>query len=361
MFLRWLSPLAIGLFFILNVFPDEESAQIYFKKAKEQVQKKNYPAALGLFQKAIDEAPDFPDAYFERGVFFWQMKEMAEAAKDFTKASELLEKMEKRSDAQAKLSAKIITYLNEYGKISSEFDEMNAKYMTKFLDLAGKYPQSANEYLLGLMERLSAMEPDRKEITEQLNLFRMNLMNEEKNLMDPLFNGDNLDGWDISKKAWWKVENGAITGGNLEPGMIQLQHTRVLEGNYVISLDVRLEETPGDQFFGIAFAVIDYDHTFYWYAIRENSICLFRYSSRGEAVPNLSRLADRALPDTFKAGDWNNLRFMIKGEKVSCYLNGELQFEANIPEGKQTRFKGLPALSAEKCKASFRNILYLSE
>src|SRR3989339_1829276 len=80
--------LAIGT---AGLYPDNDAAEIYLKKAQELAKKKDYKEALSNFNKAVNEAPELPAVYLALGELYRELNESQEASANFRKALELIE------------------------------------------------------------------------------------------------------------------------------------------------------------------------------------------------------------------------------------------------------------------------------
>ena len=58
------------------------SAQEYFDQGGEQLEQKDYVAAIDSFDEAIRLDPDFAKAYYRRGIAKYEIKEYFEAFSD---------------------------------------------------------------------------------------------------------------------------------------------------------------------------------------------------------------------------------------------------------------------------------------
>jgi hypothetical protein len=337
---------------------DEDSARVYLNKARDLIKNKEYQSALECFQKAAQEAPDFVDLYFERGVMYWNLREATEAMNDFNKASDLLKAKTELPKQLQLIQGKIASYQTEYEKIRKELDDINRKYLGKFLELADKYQDSGEDYLLQLLKHLSKMEPGNKEIEERTAKLNSKSMQMEKGVMESLFNGKDLIGWELFENNVFMAEAGQIRGKSPDGAYITVSNNVNPEGNYTLSIDVQLAEQTGkDHLFGLAFAFKKINEMYY-YGFYNNRLVFKRYTrGAGEDKP----IKDLPLPARIDPAKWNTLMIKTKDNSAGCYLNNELQFEVIMPDENPPRFKGLPGVLIQSCNANFKDILYLSD
>ncbi|MBI4834855.1 MAG: DUF1080 domain-containing protein [Planctomycetes bacterium] len=345
---------------LLAAMADDESAMVYLKKASAQVKKKEYTASLENFNKAIDESPEMPEIYFERGSMYWQIKEMSEAMADFDKVLWLLNLKASLSKPQEEMRNKISAYQDEYNRMKDELSAIHKKYADKLLEFTDKNKNSADSYLFDLLKRLQAINPANDMLKAEIQKIREAMSFQEKNIMTPLFNGTDLTGWEGSK-AVWSVKNGIITG-DLPDAANMLSNSTRLKGGFSLSVAQKLETKPADEteyVCGLSFGIRDL-YNYYSCTFFKNRLTLIQCIGAKGTVKN-NFLVDKALPDGVIQEEWNCLMIKVDGDKISGYLNDELQFEIAVPAEAKSQFDGITGLMIQSCRASFKDILYLSE
>jgi len=80
---------AIFVFLIVGVQQSTPSAEIHFKKGIENSQAGNYELAVKDFTKAISLKPNYPEAFYNRGIVYFEIKQPEKGFKDFDKAISL--------------------------------------------------------------------------------------------------------------------------------------------------------------------------------------------------------------------------------------------------------------------------------
>ncbi|MFA5795459.1 MAG: family 16 glycoside hydrolase [Candidatus Brocadiia bacterium] len=342
---------------------DEESARVYIKKAKEQVQKKAYEAALGNLQKAMTEAPKMPDVYFERGLVYLEAREMSEAMRDFDKAMSLLKDRSELTAKEKEFQRKIGTYQAEYGKFTDELAGIHQKYSTKFLELAKKYQDNGDEYLTGLFGRLGKISPGNDEIKQRAGDLNDVVAEQKKTLMTSLFNGENLDGWCTSAPCW-TVGDGAIIG-DLSKGCSTLKHSCSTQGNYMLSASIKIEDPKKTEYMsGLAVGCLDSTERFFGFGFLQDELVFLKYNpqtvdgNEGWKAEILEKKPPLTPVDT---AQWNEISIKVDDDRIRCYLNKELCFDMKIDGEKGRKFKGSPGIIIDEGKAFFKDILFYAE
>ncbi|MFA5795461.1 MAG: hypothetical protein WC980_10410 [Candidatus Brocadiia bacterium] len=350
----------IGLLAVAAIIgADDESAKVYLKKSRELAQKKDYAGALTNLRKAIDESTEMPDAYFERGLLFYDVKELGEAAKDFNKAADLLRSKTELTAPQKEMQRKINICLQECNKIATEFSDINKKYISRFVSLAEKYQDSGDEYLVSMLTWLSTKVPGDREVKDKLGKIKDIILTQTKSCMLPLFNGSDLNGWEIPP-PYWSVKEGEIVGDVMR-GSCPFKSGVILSDNYMLSVNCSIKEAEAMNAAGLAIA--SREDGLYFFGIYEKSIYLIRFSAimqGGQKSMSGKCLAKRALPESLDYNGWAEITAKVKNNEFIGYLNNEVQFNIKVPEEK-AGFKGAPGLFIQNCKAHFKEVLHLSE
>ncbi|MBI5778027.1 MAG: tetratricopeptide repeat protein [Planctomycetes bacterium] len=342
---------------------DEQSAGIYLQKALEAVKQKNYVAALELFDKAVKEAPDMPEIYYERGMLYWKNKEMSEGISDLNKAAGLINALDKPSMNRKNLLPKIAAGQSEYKKLADEFDALNQKYMARDLALLEQNQANPDPLLIDIMNIIQPFIPE--SMREQYNTLWTNIFSETGKKMTPLFNGANLGDWEAENPNW-TVENGAIIGQFMDSLLVHKHTVQLNSGAYAVSAKVQiLEENPPDVNAGILFGG-RFDQ-FLLFGVRSNRVELVKFSiqqdvknDRRVLMPNV--IANCPPPAGFDAKQVNELMIIVDDDFVDCYLNGKRIMGKRFAGGEtgdRKSFYGAPGLSVLRCKAQFTDFKYL--
>ncbi|MFA5794555.1 MAG: family 16 glycoside hydrolase [Candidatus Brocadiia bacterium] len=341
---------------------DEETARIYIKKAREHLQKKNHEAALNNFSKAAQEAPEMPEVYYERGMMYRDAKESGEAMVDFAKAVELLNSLSDPSNTQKELQRKISNYQADYSKIQDELAEINRKYANKFLELAKKYQDTGDDYLVSIFNILQAIDPQNQEVREQSKIMKGASLAQKKSQMESLFNGEDINDW-VGPPDVWTVRDSMIAGVSMPNGMTSLlKHTGVFKENYTVAVKMKLEEMDSD--FSAGLAIISGPEKMYMILIKQKALMLVGSAAvlrSGQRGVEAKIMATKGIPAETNLEDWNQLSFKVAGDSIVCYFNDVPLLDMRLSEEAQTKFQGSPGLVIQGTKAYFKEISYLSE
>ena len=77
---------------VMNLSPvhaNESDASSYFNQAHALSKKRKFKQAKKLYTKAIELSPEYTEAYVNRGMIAFELKQNDDAITDFTKALEL--------------------------------------------------------------------------------------------------------------------------------------------------------------------------------------------------------------------------------------------------------------------------------
>ncbi len=168
---------------------------------------------------------------------------------------------------------------------------------------------------------------------------------EIKDGWQPLFNGENLDGWtSVGKESppllGWKVENGILTvkkEGEKRGGDIM---TRTQYSDFDLKVEFRITEGANS---GIKYFFTRYEKGGWlgleYQILDDNNHPDAKMGNNGNRLQ--AGLYDMFPPDKSKKdnpiGEWNEARIVAKGSKVTHYLNGKkvLSFDRKSKEYKK--------------------------
>ena len=140
----------------------------------------------------------------------------------------------------------------------------------------------------------------------------------------PLFNGQNLDGWD-GEKAYWSAENGMLVGKTNG-----LDHNTFLTApgqyrDFVLKFSFRLKDGAGNS--GVQFRskrVPPHEMSGYQADIGEQYWgCLYDESRRNKVLANPSDNAKKAV----RPADWNHYSLRIFGNRITESVNGASSYD----------------------------------
>tara|TARA_B100000780_G_scaffold29_1_gene14 strand:- start:119 stop:664 length:546 start_codon:yes stop_codon:yes gene_type:complete len=135
----------------------------------------------------------------------------------------------------------------------------------------------------------------------------------------PLFNGENLDGWNIHGTEKWYVEDGNLiceSGPDKQYGYLS---TKEFYKDFELSLDFKQEANGNSGVF--IRSTVDGTKVSGWQIEvappGRNSGGIYESYGRGWLIkPNKEK--DKAL----KMGEWNNMKIRVKGDQVISWING---------------------------------------
>jgi len=143
----------------------------------------------------------------------------------------------------------------------------------------------------------------------------------------PIFNGKNLDGWNIRKgeEKWWRAEDGMIVGGSLTetvPHNTFLSTTKVYQ-NFEITLKIKLNQGEGFINSGVQIRST---------RVPDNSeMCGYQVDAGkdwwGKLYDESRRnkvIGEPIDPAALKANDWdwNDYRIVCEGRRIRSWING---------------------------------------
>ncbi len=188
-----------------------------------------------------------------------------------------------------------------------------------------------------------------------LSMFAATVLAEETGFQ-PLFNGNDLAGWDGDFELW-KVEGDAIVGDS--PGIKHNQFLKTKRNyqDFELRLEFRLKDGIGNS--GIQFRSKPVENSTevsgYQADIGEQYWgCLYDESRRRKVLAQ----ADKKLTDVLKKDGWNEYIIRAEGNHITLAINGVTtvdytEEDADIP---QTGFLALQVHSGPPLRVEFRNI-----
>lgn len=199
-----------------------------------------------------------------------------------------------------------------------------------------------------------------------------------------LFNGLDLTGWS-GPEGSWRIEDGALTWESTAENPLKDWPYLIWEGgqpeNFELLVDSRLSSQANsgidfrarriDNEWGLGGYQADltgddrYTGTIYRdHPLRQRILRGQSASETSDGKILINSFADAAeiLAKTYKPGDWNRIRIVCVGAKISYYLNGVLISELtdNGPDSSRKGFLGLQMHQGPPMKIQYKNI-YLKE
>lgn len=150
----------------------------------------------------------------------------------------------------------------------------------------------------------------------------------EKSVYGKLFNGENLDGWNvIGASESWAVENGILytdgvgsgwlsTASKYDDFILDLEYRVPVGGNSGVFIRAPLGGNPAYQ--GLEIQILDD------YAERYANLQPWQYTG---SIYDVLAPSKRV---TKPAGEWQQIRIVAEGPKIQVTLNGEMILSANL-------------------------------
>ncbi|MGZ8899818.1 MAG: 3-keto-disaccharide hydrolase, partial [Limisphaerales bacterium] len=193
----------------------------------------------------------------------------------------------------------------------------------------------------------------------------------------PLFNGQNLDGWD-GKPGWWRVEDGAITAESTAEKPCDKHNYLVWRGGEPSDFELRFDYRIVGGNSGVQFRsreIQDWDMRGYqadFEADNEWTGALFEHERGGIALRGQKVLIDSDgtkkvslvsdpgdLLKGIKTNDWNQYRIIARGVEIQLFINGVRMSHAVDRQKNQAAAKGRIGLQMHPgppMKVQFRNL-----
>jgi hypothetical protein len=149
-----------------------------------------------------------------------------------------------------------------------------------------------------------------------------------------LFNGKDLDGWQMVGPGRFVVVDGAL---KTEGGMGLLYYTREPFGNCIVRVVFKTESARGNSGVFIRLPEKPRDP---WYAVHNGyEVQIEAGGDEWHATGSLYSLARTVQGHQKPAGEWNTMDIELRGQKTMVFLNGHkiTDFDGNqpVPERKQ--------------------------
>ena len=169
-----------------------------------------------------------------------------------------------------------------------------------------------------------------------------------------LFNGNDLKGWKVynGKKEVWGVADGAIycekDGGGwlmsedeFADFEFRLEFKLSKGANSGVALRAPLEGDPAYQ--GMEIQLIDDEN---W---KSSKLLPTQHTGSIYGIVPPTKQVNKPF------GEWNKMRIVCKGPKVSITVNGETIVDANLDDHKEKHAKGHPGILREKGHVGFQS------
>ncbi len=138
---------------------------------------------------------------------------------------------------------------------------------------------------------------------------------------EPIFNGKNLDGWEVDTPGLWKVRDGMIVGKHSGIKYNDFLRTRKLYADFRLSLKFRLLNGQGNSGIQLRSKPMPDSHEMIGYQAdigQQYWGCLYDESRRKKV---LAQASPESLAGLQKDG-WNEYVITAKGNHITLELNG---------------------------------------
>ena len=172
-----------------------------------------------------------------------------------------------------------------------------------------------------------------------------------------LFNGRNLDGWEVDTPGLWSVRDGTIVGRHSGLKYNDFLRTKRHYTDFVLTLEFRLVGDKGNSGIQFRSKPVPNSHEVSGYQadIGEKYWgCLYDESRRNKVLAGPP--ADR--PVVRHQDGWNEYVITARGNRITLDLNGQrtADYEEKDPSIERTGFIALQVHSGPGIEVHFRNI-----
>ena len=166
--------------------------------------------------------------------------------------------------------------------------------------------------------------------------------------LEPIFNGQDLDGWQPVKGPFWRVEDGVLIGEN-DPALTgSMLRTEQEYGDVVVEAEVRFH---GEIDSGIMLRKPELQVQIgISRSLKRDMTCSF-YTGRYPEQARATRAEKIFVPD-----EWNTIRVEARGDTFTVWLNGEQVSQYTDPKYSQAAPIGLQIHPGLSMTVEFRNL-----
>ncbi|KAF5433807.1 Tetratricopeptide (TPR) repeat containing protein [Candidatus Methanophagaceae archaeon] len=155
------------LYLLLGDIRKRAGAQKWFNRAYGEGKKGNKETAIEYYTKALELNPEYPDAYYNRGATYYNLKDYEKAISDYNKALELNQEYVDAYNNRG------LAYgdLKDYGKAISDFNkaiELNPEYADAYNNRGAAY-YDLTEYEVAISDWNKAIELNPEDATAYYN------------------------------------------------------------------------------------------------------------------------------------------------------------------------------------------------
>lgn len=169
--------------------------------------------------------------------------------------------------------------------------------------------------------------------------------------MMPLFNGKDLAGWKAPENnIWWKVENGVLVGENDPANRGSQLYTEKEYKDVEFETEFRFKgETDSGIYLRKPLTQVQIGTS---RSLKVDKTASLYQEGRGGGYVGNANGVDKLL----KEGEWNKMRFIAKGDKLTVWLNGQQVLETSLAKYPDAAPLGVQIHQGLKMKIEYRNM-----
>lgn len=193
----------------------------------------------------------------------------------------------------------------------------------------------------------------RKVITAVVALgIGLTVLAQEPKPMTPLFNGKDLTGWKApTTNPFWKVVDGTLVGENDDALRGSQLYTEKEYKDVEFETEFRFQgETDSGIYLRKPLTQVQIGTS---RSLKVDKTASLYQEGRGGGYVGNATGVEKLL----KPGEWNKLRFIAKGDKLTVWLNGEQVLETSMAKYPDAAPLGVQIHQGLKMKIEYRNMM----
>ncbi|MBI5778026.1 MAG: tetratricopeptide repeat protein [Planctomycetes bacterium] len=347
---------AIGLllaYFLINSvgFSDEAMAKAFLAKGDEAMKQKKYDQALELYQKAVAEAPNLPEAYLKIGETYFKLNDLPKGRTALKKCITLIDETPKPSEDLVKLRKRADEMLVNSDVFRKGYRALRLEYAKELMAFVKKVQPKDNGLAESALKRVIAIEKN-DEASKMLEDLRKNRI---ITTWTPLVNVSDMTRWFWYEPEEWVAENDELTC-DTQGIACSVNGDGWGKDKYKVSVEFRVLKTYTPQYSaGLAIA---WAKGYKSVVIQgEGTLALMSYglsNAAGDSRKN-EILKAEPLAGVLQKDDWNKLMVDVAGQNLKAYLNDKLIIDYKCADS----LEGGIGLTGETGRFLFRNLKYI--
>ena len=298
---------------------DEDSARYFLGRGREALAAGDLDAAADFLKKSLEEKEGYVPTLVALGELARKQGRRDDAIRHLEEALARKDRTDLSAPEREALGA-AETLLAQIDTARTEYQAMVAAYTAEVARLAAKSEKSNPDLAKECWRVILLVDPAHPAAREKV------LGPAEAG--EPLLK-DDFEGWTGGPPAW------AMSGGVLKAhyaGAAGVNRTvKEMKGDFALLCEARVVKDDGsDPLFGILFGVKgNYDHFGFW--IWPESWRLERQFEENRRS-DLRRHTFKLFPGEYRREDWHTYRIVVKGKKVTCFVDGEEVFSSTAAD-----------------------------